>query len=141
MSFENRTDKTEEEVGLCHRTKQIKKKRKGYRRKMAAALLAGMLAVSTAATGCGKKTVDYDVDGNSSSGNSGTADSGSLQGKYGIPAECDVDIATGDTGIEKISIEDDEVTVPETGDMAIAHYKKKDSRSRRKEADCRSSFR
>ena len=105
--------------------KTNKEKRKGYRRKMAAALLAGMLAVSTAATGCGKKTVDYDVDGNSSSGNSGTADSGSLQGKYGIPAECDVDIATGDTGIEKISIEDDEVTVPETGDMAIAHYKKK----------------
>ena len=105
--------------------KTNKEKRKGYRRKMAAALLVGMLAVSTAATGCGKKTVDYDVDGSSSSGNSGTADSGSLQGKYGIPAECDVDIATGDTGIEKISIEDDEVTVPETGDMAIAHYKKK----------------
>ena len=35
-----------------------------YRKKMAAMLLVGMLAVSTAATGCGKKDVDYDVDGN-----------------------------------------------------------------------------
>ena len=73
---------------------------------MAAMLLAGMLAVSTAATGCGKKTVDYDVDGSGGAGsgstdNNKTADSGSLQGKYGIPEECDVEIATGDTGIEK----------------------------------------
>ena len=38
-----------------------------YRKKMAAMLLVGMLAVSTAATGCGKKDVDYDVDGNGGS--------------------------------------------------------------------------
>ena len=109
---------------------KTKKEKQGYRRKMAAVLLAGMLVVSTAATGCGKKTVDYDVDGSSSAGNSSsdnskTADSGSLQGKYGIPEECDTEIATGDSGIDKITIDDDEVTVPETGNMVIAHYKKK----------------
>ena len=53
-----------------------------YRKKMAAMLLVGMLAVSTAATGCGKKDVDYDVDGNGGSGSGSNADSGSLQGKY-----------------------------------------------------------
>lgn len=34
-----------------------------YRKKMAAILLVGMLAVSTAVTGCGKKDIDYDVEG------------------------------------------------------------------------------
>ena len=49
-----------------------------YRKKMAAMLLVGMLAVSTAATGCGKKDVDYDVDGNGGSGSGNSADSGSI---------------------------------------------------------------
>ncbi len=97
---------------------------------MAAMLLCGNACSINCSNRMRKKTVDYDVDGSGGAGsgstdNNKTADSGSLQGKYGIPEECDVEIATGDTGIEKISIDDDEITVPETGDMAIAHYKKK----------------
>lgn len=96
-----------------------------YRKKMAAMLLVGMLAVSTAATGCGKKDVDYDVDGNGGSGSGSSADSGSLQGKYGIPESCDTQIATGDSGIQKIAIDAEEVIVPDPGDLYVASYKKK----------------
>mgnify|MGYP000831002805 CR=1 FL=1 len=96
-----------------------------YRKKMAAMLLVGMLAVSTAATGCGKKDVDYDVDGNGGSGSGSNADSGSLQGKYGIPESCDTQIATGDSGIQKIAIDAEEVIVPDTGDLYVAPCKKK----------------
>lgn len=97
-----------------------------YRKKMVAMLLVGMLAVSTAATGCGKKDVDYDVDGNGGSGSGSSADSGSLQGKYGIPESCDTQIATGDTGIQKIAIDAEEVIVPDTGDLYVAPFKKKE---------------
>lgn len=96
-----------------------------YRKKMAAMLLVGMLAVSTAATGCGKKDVDYDVDGNGGSGSGSNADSGSLQGKYGIPESCDTQIATGDSGIQKIAVDAEKVIVPDTGDLYVAPCKKK----------------
>ena len=91
-----------------------------YRKKMAAMLLVGMLAVSTAATGCGKKDVDYDVDGNGGSGSGSNADSGSLQGKYGIPESCDTQIATGYSGIQKIAIDAEEVIVTDKGDLYVA---------------------
>lgn len=96
-----------------------------YRKKMAAILLVGMLAVSTAVTGCGKKDIDYDVEGNGGSGSN--ADSGSLQGKYGIPESCDTEIATGDSGIQKIAIDAEEVIVPDTGDLYVASFKKKET--------------
>ena len=103
-----------------------------YRKKMAAMLLVGMLAVSTAATGCGKKDVDYDVDGNGGSGSGNSADSGSIQGKYGIPESCDTEIATGESGIQKIAIDAEEVTVPDTADLYTAVYKKKNTTNEEK---------
>ena len=65
---------------MQNKTKNNKERFRVYRKKMAACLLVGMLAVSTAVTGCGKKDIDYDVEGNGGSGSN--ADSGSLQGKY-----------------------------------------------------------
>ena len=63
----------------------------------------------------------YDVEGNGGSGSN--ADSGSLQGKYGIPESCDTEIATGDSGIQKIAIDAEEVIVPDTGDLYVASFR------------------
>ena len=49
---------------MQNKTKNNKERFRVYRKKMAACLLVGMLAVSTAVTGCGKKDIDYDVEGN-----------------------------------------------------------------------------
>ena len=110
---------------MQNKTKNNKERFRVYRKKMAACLLVGMLAVSTAVTGCGKKDIDYDVEGNGGSGSN--ADSGSLQGKYGIPESCDTEIATGDSGIQKIAIDAEEVIVPDTGDLYVASFKKKET--------------
>ena len=60
-----------------NKTTQVSRKMR-YK-KMAALAIAGVLATGTALTGCGKKNIDYSVDGES--GNGGSSDSGSLQGK------------------------------------------------------------
>ena len=53
---------------MQNKTKNNKERFRVYRKKMAACLLVGMLAVSTAVTGCGKKDIDYDVEENGGSG-------------------------------------------------------------------------
>ena len=78
--------------------------RKMHYKKMAALAIVGVLATGTALTGCGKKNIDYSVDGES--GNGGSSDSGSLQGKYGIPESCDTTLDAGSSGISKLAIED-----------------------------------
>ena len=111
------------------------------RRKMMALFLAGTLTVSAAVTGCGRKNVDYNVDntqpkqteadlGQTETSASGEdLDSGSLWSKYKIPFTCDTEIAVGDTGLSKIHVTDDDISVPDTSDLQIAQYKKKDPES------------
>ena len=60
---------------------------------MAALAIVGVLATGTALTGCGKKNIDYSVDGES--GNGGSSDSGSLNSIYGIPECCDTTLDAG----------------------------------------------
>lgn len=100
--------------------------RKIYYRKMAALAIAGVLAAGVALTGCGKKNIDYNVDGES--GNGGGSDSGSLQGKYGIPESCDTTLDVGSSGISKLTIEADEITVPNTVDLPTVYMKRKKTR-------------
>lgn len=99
--------------------------RKIYYRKMAALAIAGVLAAGVALTGCGKKNIDYSVDGES--GNGGGSDSGSLQGKYGIPESCDTTLDVGSSGISKLTIEADEITVPDTVDLPTVYMKRKEN--------------
>lgn len=105
--------------------KRTKVSRKLHYKKMAALAVAGVLVAGTALTGCGKKNIDYNVDGGS--GNGGSTDSGSLQGKYGIPESCDTTLDTGSSGLSKLAIEADEVSVPSTVDLPIVYAKKKDT--------------
>ena len=104
--------------------KKTQVNRKLHYKKMAALAVAGVLVAGTALTGCGKKNIDYSVDGGS--GNGGSADSGSLQGKYGIPESCDTTLDTGSSGLSKLAIEADEVSVPSTVDLPIVYAKKKE---------------
>lgn len=104
--------------------KNTKVNRKMYYKKMAALAVAGVLAAGTALTGCGKKNIDYSVDGGSENG--GSSDSGSLQGKYGIPESCDTTLDVGSSGISKLAIEADEITVPDTVDLPTVYVKRKE---------------
>lgn len=113
---------------------------KAHRRKIMALVLAGALASGMVFTGCGKQNTDNTGTGedntgytaeNSQDASSGDelsmagGDSGTLQERYKIPESCTTDIKVGDSGLKKITIEDDEITTPDTGDMYIAHFKKK----------------
>ena len=104
--------------------KKTQVNRKLHYKKMAALAVAGVLVAGSTLTGCGKKNIDYSVDGGS--GNGGSADSGSLQDKYGIPESCDMTLETGDSGLSKLAIEADEVSVPSTMDLPIVYAKKKE---------------
>ena len=88
-------------------------------KKKFAVVLSAVLAVSMAATGCGRETVDYNVDGESSGGSSGD---GTLAAKYGIPDECDTKLDVGDSGLGKIEIYDLDVTYPDVSSMDISYY-------------------
>ncbi len=83
-------------------------------RMLTASALSVMLAFT--ATGCGRKTVDYNVDGEGSSSDA------TLASKYGIPAQCDEELDTGDSGLSRIAISDKEITYPESSGMDIAYY-------------------
>ncbi len=83
------------------------------------AVLSAVLAVSMVATGCGRESVDYNVDGEGSGSSSGD---GTLAAKYGIPDECDTKLDVGDSGLGKIEIYDLDVTYPDTGSMDITYY-------------------
>ena len=111
-----------------------------YRKKIMSLVLAGALASGMVFTGCGKQNTDNTGTGedntgytaeNSQDASSGDelsmagGDSGTLQERYKIPESCNTDIKVGDSGLKKITIEDDEITTPNTGDMYIAHFKKK----------------
>ena len=111
---------------------------RNYRKKMMALVLAGALAAGTVFTGCGKQNTDnagagktgYNTENgqDTSSGDElsmAGGDSGTLQERYKIPESCNMEIQVGDSGLKKITIEDDKITIPDTGDMYIAHFKKK----------------
>ena len=75
-------------------------------------LVVGTLMVSTMLAGCGKKNVDYDIDGSN-----GNKDSGSLQDKYDIPQSYDGSIAVGDSGLREITVKVSDISIPDTAIM------------------------
>ncbi len=86
----------------------------------------------TAFSGCGDKSVDYGLTGESDAGSS-TLDSGVLATEYGIPGECDTKLSVGDSGLEKIEIYDTDITYPNVSGMNIAYYTKNELTSERKQ--------
>lgn len=85
-------------------------------------LVVGTLMVSTMLAGCGKKNVDYDIDGSK-----GNKDSGGLQDKYDIPQSYDGSIATGDSGLKEITVKVSDISVPDTAIMYTEKLSKNDT--------------
>ena len=86
-------------------------------------LLVTMLAATTAFSGCGKKDVDYDM-GEGGTEEGGTGDGGELSSRLGVPESYDGEIEVGDSGLDKIKIEDDDIITPASDSMSIVSYKK-----------------
>lgn len=93
------------------------------KKKIAALMLAGTMSLTMLASGCGKKEVLYNIEDNSehnSVDNDNIAE-GRLAGELGIPESCAVNIDVGATGLESISLKDDEIRIPKTDSMSVAY--------------------
>ncbi len=104
---------------------------KYFHKKTVALFMVAMLSL-TAFSGCGDKSVDYGLAGETDEGSS-TLDSGVLATEYGIPGECDTKLSVGDSGLEKIEIYDTDITYPDVSGMNIAYYTKNELTSERKQ--------
>ncbi len=95
-------------------------------KKAAVIALAGLMMTQAALTGCGKKTVDYNVDGttdeNGENNNGNKSDKGGIAGKLGIPDSINETIDVGTSGLGKITINCEEPKIPEIDKMVVAHY-------------------
>lgn len=80
--------------------------------RIAACVLAGVMAVQLA--GCGSKKVDYTLDGDG--GRSGLAKS------LGIPDKCDETFDVGKSGLSEIRCTADKVDVPDTDKLKKVYY-------------------
>lgn len=101
------------------------KKTKNKLKKTAVAAVAGIILMQTAFTGCGKKDVDYNVNGNQSQTAADEKGSSSEEGiarKLGIPEACNETIDVGNSGIESIVINDSNIQIPDTDKMNVEHF-------------------
>lgn len=96
--------------------------RKQIRRRGTAWLMFGTMMMAAVFTGCGKKDIDYDIDGSG-----GKKDSGSIQDKYDIPKSYDDSIVVGDSGLSEITLKVDEISVPDTSIMYTEKLTKNDT--------------
>lgn len=96
--------------------------RKQIKRRGTAWLMFGAMMMAAVFTGCGKKDIDYDIDGSG-----GKKDSGSIQDKYDIPKSYDDSIAVGDSGLSEITLKVDEISVPDTAVMYTEKLTKTDT--------------
>ncbi len=99
--------------------------RKSNLKKAAVVALAGLMMAQTALTGCGQKTVDYDVDGNSNQNDgdkTSTSDRAGIGGKLGVPESCNETIDVGNSTLGSITINDEEIEIPNTDKMNVAHF-------------------
>ncbi len=105
--------------------------RKSNLKKAAVIALAGLMMAQTALTGCGKKTVDYDLEGNANKGDSSnqndggktnTSSGGRIGDRLGIPKSCNETIDVGNSTVGSITINDDEIEIPDADKMNVAHF-------------------
>ncbi len=94
-------------------------------KKAAVVAITGVMMAQTLLTGCGKKSVDYNVDGNqgqTSDDGKGTSSRNGIGDRLGIPEGCDETIEVGNSGISSITLKDDEIIVPDTDKMNVEHF-------------------
>ena len=96
--------------------------RKSYIRRALALSMIGVMMLAGAATGCGKKKVDYNVDDEKGTAENGsTSDSGELRAKVKAPESYTGDIPVGDSGLSSIRIDADKIDIPDVSTMSVAY--------------------
>jgi hypothetical protein len=96
--------------------------RKSYIRRALALSMIGVMMLVGAATGCGKKKVDYNVDDEKGTAENGsTSDSGELRAKVKAPESYTGDIPVGDSGLSSIRIDADKIDIPDVSTMSVAY--------------------
>ncbi|MBP3326244.1 MAG: hypothetical protein J6L77_07515 [Coprococcus sp.] len=94
-------------------------------KKAAVIALAGLMMAQTALTGCGKKEVDYNLEGSSNQdgeGKTGTSDRAGIGGKLGVPESCNETINVGNSTLGSITINCESIQTPDADKMDIAHF-------------------
>jgi len=94
-------------------------------KKAAVIALAGLMMAQTALTGCGKKEVDYNLEGSSNQdgeGKTGTSDRAGIGGKLGVPESCNETIDVGNSTLGSITINCESIQTPDADKMDIAHF-------------------
>ncbi len=87
--------------------------------------LTGVIMAQAALTGCGKKTVDYEVDGNSTQKGgeqTGTSDRAGIGGKLGVPESCNETINTGNSTLGSITINCESIQTPDADKMDVIYF-------------------
>jgi hypothetical protein len=112
--------------------------RKLGRRKAVASFLIVALAAGTAMTGCGKKKVDYGVDGESGS----KGDGAKLASKLNVPESVDETLEgiDSDTGLTSVTVKDSSIEVPDTDSMSVVYYEENTVDSDYRKRVCESFF-
>ena len=64
---------------------RVDQMKKGYIRRAVALSMVGVMMLSGAATGCGKKKVDYNIDGENSGSGSGSSGDSDEYGAVSVP--------------------------------------------------------
>lgn len=95
--------------------------KKSNRKKFTALCLVLAITVAMTFSGCGKEKVDYGFDGETQSGGN---TEGTLAARLGIPESYEGNIATGDSGLSKITISDEDIQIPSVDGMSVVHYEK-----------------
>ncbi len=94
-------------------------------KKAAVIALAGLMMAQTALTGCGKKEVDYNLEGSSNQDGgekTGTSDRAGIGGKLGVPESCNETINVGNSTLGSITINCESIQTPDADKMDIAHF-------------------
>lgn len=96
--------------------------KKSFVRRAVALSMIGVMMLSGAATGCGKKKVDYNIDDeNGGSENGGSGDSGELRAKVKAPESYTGDIPVGNSGLSSIKINAEKIEIPNASTMSVVY--------------------
>ena len=96
--------------------------KKSFVRRAVALSMIGVMMLLGAATGCGKKKVDYNIDDeNGGSENGGSGDSGELRAKVKAPESYTGDIPVGNSGLSSIKINAEKIEIPNASTMSVVY--------------------
>lgn len=95
-------------------------KRSGIRRRKTAIFIAVIMTASVLITGCDKRGLSNNTENNKKNTNTVSNRDG-IGGKLGIPDGCNEELDTGNSKLKSITINDADISVPDTDKMCIEY--------------------